>query len=87
MKLKEWSFVALISGFDGGKVLGANDALGSDGLFGPHDDLGAMLLQPNVREHPGPSTVSIQKRMNPDGSVVKSRRLFHKIVPKLFPRG
>ncbi len=85
VEYERWLFVASIGRPDCCEIFLPNHALRSDRLLGPLNDRVPVPLEPDVREHAGPATVAIEKRMNPHRPVMQPHRLVQKGVLPHFP--
>src|ERR1043165_2647982 len=69
----------------GGQILISNRAGIADCAFRPQDRRAAVLLEPNVRQQPRPSTIAIEKGMDGHGEVMQPRRLFDQLHAGMVP--
>ena len=75
VKLGERSEIELVGFPDGLQVFAADRAGIADGVLGPEDDGASPLLEPDVREQPGPAAVAVLKWMNLHGPVMEPNGL------------
>ena len=87
LKFDQRPLVPLVGRTDRRQVLVPDHAPRADRFLGPRSDWVLMPLQPDVRQHPGPTTVAVEERVDSDRAVVKPRGLLREAIPLPFPEG
>src|ERR1700722_13755455 len=76
MKFDEQAQIAFVPCLDRGSILVTNHARRAYRFIGPLGDCVAMPFQPNIGKQPRPSSVAVEKWVDENGPMMKSRGLF-----------